>query len=247
MNRKQSLWALLLILAVAIASCSSPDDEDAAPGPGPSDAELAEQVDVGPEGDGLEDLEDLEDPEVETIEPEVLNANNLARVFIAANGNDSNAGNNAGSAVRSIDRAFSLVRPGGTIVFQAGTYPPLKIIGKSGSSGAPIRLEASGSVEFRDSDYRSNAGILVRNSNHLEIVGMRTRHTLWAIYVENSHNMTIRGNDFGDIGQEGIRIKGGSSNIRIDSNTVADTGRRTDLDWVNGEGCLLYTSDAADE
>lgn len=240
MNSK--LWRLLLVIVLIVAACSGDETDDMTANPEDSAAQ-AEQVDVGPDIDP--ETEPVPSstvvPEVETIEPEVLESNKLSRVYIAANGNDGSNGANPNSAVRSIDRAFSLIQPGGSIIFQPGTYPPLRVIGKQGSPGAPIRLEASGSVEFRDKDYKSGAGILVENSQHLEIVGMRTRRSLWAIYVVNTHNLTIRGNDFGDIGQEGIRIKGGSSNVRIEANTVSDTGRRTDKGPSNGEGIYLGT------
>jgi len=175
------------------------------------------------------------------VTPSVLRASKLARVFVAPNGNDGNGGGSADKAVKSIDRAISLLQPGGTVVFQAGTYAPLKIIGKRGASGAPIRIEASGQVEFRDKDYKSGAGILIRDSQYIEVVGMRTRRSLWGIYMENSHHVTLRANDVGDVGQEGIRIKAGSSNVRIDGNTVADTGRRTDKGHANGEGIYIGT------
>lgn len=229
-----------MLFAALVTACSGDDDvDDAALGDNPN----IDQLDVGPDtqGDGGETTTVPGDD----VEPTVLGSAKFSRVFVAPNGNDGKSGENPANAVKTIDRAISALNPGGTVVFQPGTYPPLRIINKSGASGAPIRIEASGQVEFRDRDYKSGAGILIRDSKHIEVIGMRTRRSLWGIYMENSHHVTLRSNDVGDVGQEGIRVKAGSSNVRIEGNTVADTGRRTDKGHANGEGIYIGTGTPA--
>jgi hypothetical protein len=51
----------------------------------------------------------------------------------------------------------------------------------------------------------------------------------------------VSASDVADVGQEGIRVKGGSTNIHLESNTIADTGRRTDNGRANGEGIYIGT------
>ena len=235
---------LLLSLVAAVGlltACSNDTETNDASSDAPASA--AEQPEVGPavQTDSGGVTTTTTTAQANEIEPSVLSETKRARVFVAANGNDSRSGENAGQAVASLNRALSILAPGGTVVFQPGTYAPLRIEGVNGAAGSPIRLEAAGNVEFRDKNYSSGAGILIRNSRHLEVVGMSTRHSLWGIYMENSHNVTLRGNNVGDVGQEGIRIKAGSTNVRIDGNTVADTGRRTDKGHANGEGIYIGT------
>lgn len=237
--RRKIVLSLLLVAAL-ITACSGEGANENADGDNPN----VDQLDVGPDvqgdGGGTTTITPENSPDG-AVEPSVLRAVKLSRVFVAANGNDGKTGESPANAVKSIDKAISLLAPGGTVVYQAGTYPPLQIVNKRGASGAPIRIEASGQVEFRDGDYKSGAGILIRDSQHVEIIGMRTRRSLWGIYMENSHHVTLRSNNVGDVGQEGIRIKAGSSNVRIEGNTVADTGRRTDKGHANGEGIYIGT------
>lgn len=163
------------------------------------------------------------------------------RIYLAVSGDDASSGADPGQAVRTLDRALDVLLPGGTVFFQEGVYEPLELDGIQGTEGLPIRLEAVGRVEFRDDDYSSGAGILIHNSEHLEVVGMVVRRSLWGIYIDNSSNIAVLNNDIGDIGQEGIRVKGGSFNVVIDRNVVADTGRRDDNGPANGEGIYLGT------
>lgn len=165
----------------------------------------------------------------------------LTKVFVATDGNDRRSGAGVDDAVKTLDRALGLLAPGGTVQFTEGVYEPLTISNISGAAGAPIRLTASGRVEFRDTDYRSGAGILVENAAHIEITGMNVRQALWGIYVDNSQNIKISKNDVSDIGQEGIRVKGGSSQIRIEENSISLTGRRSDNGPANGEGIYIGT------
>ncbi len=240
---RATLFALIASISI-LAACSG-DDQAA---PVVPDVNV-DQPEIGPavsdDSSGTTTIDPGSAGTSEAVEPTVLRETKLGRVFVAPNGNDGRSGEGAGQAVASLDRALSILAPGGTVVFQPGTYGPLKIDGVNGSAGSPIRLEAAGAVEFRDDDYRSGAGILIRNSQHIEVVGMTVRRALWGFYIENAHHITVRANNVGDIGQEGIRIKGGSSNIRIDGNTVADTGRRTDKGEANGEGIYIGTGTPA--
>jgi len=238
------LGLIVASLAIIISACSS-DDPTTQANPPSGTQDTVEQPEIGPETTTSTSRATL-DESAQTIvdsvpEVSVLPDAKLGRVFLAPNGNDNNSGESGAQARRTLGAALSILEPGGTVIFQPGTYAPLKIDGISGASGAPVRLEASGVVEFRDDDYKSSAGILIRNSQYVDVVGMQVRHALWGIYIDNAHNITVRGVNVGDIGQEGIRVKGGSSNIRLDGNTVADTGRRTDKGLANGEGIYIGT------
>lgn len=160
-------------------------------------------------------------------------ATELRTVQISASGSDANSGLD-GSPVRTLDRALELVAADGTILFQAGNYEPIRLVGLDG-----VSLEGESGVVFRDGDYRSGAGIRVENSSNISISGMTVNHALWGIYVSNSHDVLLHGNTVSDIGQEAVRIKSGSSNVTIEENVISHTGRRSGDS--NGEGIYIGT------
>jgi len=135
----------------------------------------------------------------------------------------------------------AIADPGDSIVFQSGTHDALRIVGVSGTEQNPIRIFAANGAEFRSGSYSREAGILVRDSRNIEIVGVTVRHALWGVYIQNSHGISLLASDIRDIGQEVVRIKDGSSNILIEGNTIADSGRRTDNSHANGEGVYIGT------
>ena len=61
------------------------------------------------------------------------------------------------------------------------------------------------------------------------------------MYIDNAHGISLLNSDIRDIGQEIVRIKGGSSDILVEGNTIADSGRRTDNSHANGEGVYIGT------
>ena len=161
-------------------------------------------------------------------------------VYVSPNGNDSNQGTSQ-SPVGSLDRALDLASAGDSIVFTAGTHDALRITGVNGTERNPIRIVGAPGSEFRSSSYSREAGILVRDSTNIEIVDVNVRHALWGVYIQNSHGIDLLDSDIRDIGQEVVRIKDGSSNILVEGNMIADSGRRTDNDHANGEGVYIGT------
>ena len=136
--------------------------------------------------------------------------------------------------MRTLDRALDLVADDGVIRFESGTYEPIRLVGLDG-----VSLAGEGNVTFRDGDYFGGAGIHVENSSNISISGVTVNQALWGIYVSDSHGVVLQNNTVSDIGQEAIRIKGGSSNVTIDSNLISHTGRRSS--HSNGEGIYIGT------
>ena len=128
-------------------------------------------------------------------------------------------------------------------MFASGTYSPIRVAGLNGTSSNPIRIVGSSGTQFRSGSYSREAGILVRDSSNVEIVNVEVRTALWGVYIQNSHGIKVLDNDIRDIGQEIVRIKDGSSNILVQGNTLADSGRRTDdpRGHANGEGVYIGT------
>ena len=128
-------------------------------------------------------------------------------------------------------------------MYAPGTYGAIRINGVHGTANEPIRIVGSEGTQFRSTSYSREAGILIRDSTNIEIVGVEVRHALWGVYMVNSHGISLLNNDIRDIGQEIIRIKDGSSNVLVEGNSLADSGRRTDdpRGHANGEGVYIGT------
>ena len=126
-------------------------------------------------------------------------------------------------------------------MFTAGTHDALRITGVHGTSSNPVRIVGAPGSEFRSGSYSREAGILVRDSTNIEIVDVTVRRALWGVYIQNSHDISLLDSDIRDIGQEVVRIKDASSDILVEGNTIADSGRRTDNNHANGEGVYIGT------
>ena len=179
-------------------------------------------------------------PRTPTTQAPAAQSLNTSTVYVSTSGNDSNNGSRQ-APVASFERAVQLSNPGHSIVFEPGRYAPIRVVGVNGTAANPIRIVGNSNVEFRSTSYSREAGVLVKDSNNVEITGITVRHALWGVYIQNSHGIELHNSDIGDIGQEAVRIKDASSNILVQGNTIADTGRRTDNDHANGEGVYIGT------
>lgn len=227
----------VLLFVVLIAACSSSDKGALNPGNQSGD-QTAPTTETA--GAGVTTTSNAPTTTSTTEAPTTTVPPPLSIVQISPAGSDANFGG-ADGPVASIERAIERLAPGGTIQFAPGQYRPLIISGLDGTADSPIRLQGLPGTEFRADGYSADAGILIENSSYIEVVGMTVRQALWGIYVSNSTGILILDNDVADIGQEAIRIKDGSSSIVIDSNRIADTGRRTDQGVPNGEGIYIGT------
>jgi hypothetical protein len=144
---------------------------------------------------GLANVDYL-DFEAGTIQP----ANAL---YVATNGNDSNAGTLA-APLRTIQRAVDLAQPGHTIYIRGGTYAPstnIQIL-KNGTSSQPItmrnyhneRVILDGeNMPYTPGDVGSTIPRPERGAIHIEgdwwrIIGLEIIHGPYGIYGQDSHN-----------------------------------------------------------
>ena len=236
-HRAFAFGCLLLLFIVGCASSAQvvrpqPDDSD------------------GVTRTTIESTEDSESNERQPPQPltrddqpeiSVAGAQVFREVYVSPSGNDEADGATPSTAVRSFAVALEKLEAGGTVFFAAGQHDPIRIEGVNATSAQPLVITAQTGAVFIDSDYRSGAGVLVENSSYIELRGFSVRRALWGIYIDNSHHVEVSNVDIADVGQEALRVKGGSSNITIRGNTIADTGRRTDQGPANGEGIYLGT------
>jgi hypothetical protein len=233
MFRVFALSTALLAAAGCATNVSTTTDESEAPGTeGPSEeygAESAAPNVAPPAGVGA------------------IGSSAGRTIHVSTSGNDANSGTSTGAAVRTAGKALSLARAGDTILFAAGTYPPLTVQNKSGASGAPITLRASGTVSFTSGSYDRSACILVKNAAHLVVDGFVAKRCLWGILVEGARNVTIRRNLVQDIGQEGIHVRLASESVLIHRNRIHALGKRGGEYVRWGEGIYIgYGADGGE-
>jgi len=167
---------------------------------------------------------------------------NECSLYVANNGSDSNSGRSSGAALRNVQTAIGRSSAGDTVCLARGTYPaPILVANKQGSAAQPITLQPmpgdEGEVDVRDGSASLRTGVEVRNSSHINIVGLDIQQVLRGIQYNSVTGGSVVGNVVANIQQEGIRagalvgsqglVGGPSTNIRIASNTIRDTGNRT--------------------
>ncbi|MGE5399300.1 MAG: DUF1565 domain-containing protein [Ignavibacteriales bacterium] len=166
----------------------------------------------------------------------------------AKSGNDANSGYPQSSAFRTIKKAVSVMSPGDICQVNAGNYPERVTITRSGTSGSPIVIKASGAgvitrgftivadnikidgFEITGTDPRSwkdGAGIHIRGRNcvisnnyihNVFLEGIRLGDDLTSAATSSC---TVTGNRMIRCGQAGIQICG--QNNLIENNEISGT------------------------
>ncbi len=144
-------------------------------------------------------------------------------IYVDPAGDDSRNGQSSAQSVRTPERALALAEPGDTLLFAAGRYGPLVIEGRE---DLEIRGLGEGDATFSSGSYEVDAGIHVRDSSMIVIVGLAVRESLWGVQVERSSDVAIDRLDISDLGQEAIHVWDNSTRVSITRNTISDTGNR---------------------
>lgn len=129
---------------------------------------------------------------------------NAATYYLSPDGSDSSGSGSSSSPWFTLNKAWSVIKPGDTVYLKGGTYrynSSQSLMGKSGSSSAPIRIwavEGEKPVITPSSSYDGTRGINI-DSDYLHIKGLeitgykqRTSSALYyGIVAENSNHITF--------------------------------------------------------
>jgi Pel9A-like, right handed beta helix region/Protein of unknown function (DUF1565) len=153
-----------------------------------------------------------------------------ATLYVATNGSDTNAGTLT-APLLTIQRAVSLVSPGGTIAVRGGTYPLTTniTITKSGTSGAPLALtNYQGEPVVIDAEalpYTPGAvgstipsgqrGAIHMEASYWRLTGLEIEHGPYAIYCNNCNNNIFDRLVTHDNYETGLQLQGSSANNLI--------------------------------
>jgi len=171
-----------------------------------------------------------------------------SELFVSPDGVDRPEGGwNIDDPLRTPAFAVAVSQPGDTIYVLPGTYDPLTI-----SSRENLAVKAfSGEAIFTSGSYDQLAAVLIEDSADIVVEGLRAQRSLWGLRVSNSRDVTLRGNEVIDIGQEAIHVLDKSHDVRVEDNIIDTTGQRPGgngrFDFADfGEGIYLGTGGLLD-
>ena len=248
-------WRRTALLAVAccfvLIGCSSNATEPATSG-----------LVNGSAADSLDDTTDIapliEEPALETssttssrapsttVAPTTLPSTttttitSFQEVFLAPNTGDPGA-SLQGPVATDLDEALELLAPGGTIRLAPGVHKPIALEDYVGNAAAPLRIVAMDGAVIHAAALNIDAAVRIKGSSHVVLQNLQLEHALWGLVIEGSRGVALFDSTVSDIGQEAIRVRDGSSQIRIERNSVFNTGMRSDIEHQSGEGIYIGT------
>ena len=215
--------------------------------------------------DSIGDLPTLQ--HLKSIRPAYVTTIGAAGVFhVAPGGDDANDGS-AAAPWATLQHAAEAVQPGDSVLVRDGTYTGFEIQ-QSGTAEQPIVFKAAGQNVVVDAvnPVRGRDNINVEGADYVVIEGFRVRDAERAgIRVVIARGVVVRDNVVGPNGKWGI-FTGFAPDVQILHNEtfgaadehgiyVSNSDAADDNPVIRGNvsydnnanGCLLYTSDAADE
>ncbi|NQV03494.1 MAG: right-handed parallel beta-helix repeat-containing protein [Bacteroidia bacterium] len=173
--------------------------------------------------------------------------------YVSTNGNDANNGLSQTTAFGSLARAFTVIRPGGTIRILPGTYNTGIGLQLCGDSAAPITVEGYQGVPVLDGQNRIAIGIFCEGCKNMIFRNLKIQYyTDIGIGLENGNTFVFRNLEVLENGHAvqltGWKIEGYgihvdySENIEIRNNTVYRNGPEPQLfpDYLMGTGINTY-------
>ncbi|GIE80779.1 hypothetical protein Aph02nite_67290 [Actinoplanes philippinensis] len=151
-------------------------------------------------------------------------------LYVATNGNDANAGTQA-APFATIQKAISLITPGGTIAVRGGTYALSSNIQitRSGTSSAPITLTAYGServiIDGEALGYTPGAvgstipaaqrGAIHMEASYWKLAGLEIINGPYGVYCAGCNNNTFERLVTRDNYETGFQLQNSSANNLI--------------------------------
>ncbi len=152
------------------------------------------------------------------------------QLYVATNGNDSNAGTSA-APLRTIQKAVDAAGPGTTISVRGGTYAPsttIKLL-KNGTASQPIILRNHENerviIDGENMPYtpgavgstipRADRGAVHVEGDHWQLMGLEIIHGPYGVFAVDINNTVFERLITRDNYESGLHIQGSSSNNRI--------------------------------
>ena len=133
--------------------------------------------------------------------------------------------------VKSVAEAIQIAEPCESICLNSGVYSEIELKGVDGGLiGITITSAPNHVAIIKNDDYRG-AGVKLLHSRNIVIKNLFITGGMYGVYAFSSSNLTLLNNTITDVGQEGIIVKAGDSdlildNIAIRKNKISFTGNR---------------------
>lgn len=157
--------------------------------------------------------------------------------------NDSSGNGAKSSPWCTINYGISHINGGDRLYVRAGTYnEDVYVSGPAGTAAKPTIIQSYprlGAIIMGDGV--DSGRVKIANTSYIVFDGFRVTNFNQGIFVESSSQITVQYCAVYNIGQEGIHVHYGSSNVTINRCAVHDTGV-----WqYNGEGIYIGTGDSS--
>ncbi len=173
-------------------------------------------------------------------------------VYVSPEGGASADGQTVETAVDSLVQALAIAIPGDEIRLLPGTYPFTRLEGVGGTADAPITVTApDGGVVFDPQTVDGSDALSMRSVEYIDFSGFTIRGGIHGSFIQASNNLTFTDMRWEDVGQEGVQINEGSTDILFERCAVIGTGlREGDLGGIPyanfGEGFYLGADSGVD-
>lgn len=176
-------------------------------------------------------------------------------LYVSPAGSDAHSGESPIKALKTPAAAVTRATAGTIVRFDAGSYPPLKISGKTGTAGQPIIFEAMPGKEqqacFTSGKLQGGTGIEVISSAFVHLRGLCVTNSQKGINFDSVSHCSMQSNLVQNLGQEALHVGRlhtfdeskkflgpSSEHVLISGNRVEGTGK---VAAEYGEGIYIGT------
>lgn len=180
---------------------------------------------------------------------------NATILHVSPTGNDAHSGESPTQALKTPAAAVARATAGTIVRFDAGSYPPLKISGKTGTAEKPIVFEAEPGKErqalFTSGKLEGGTAVQVELSSHVHVRNLCLTNSQKGICFDSVSHGSMQNNLVQNLGQEALHVgrlhtfDGSkkflgppSEHVLVRGNQVSGTGK---VKAVYGEGIYIGT------
>jgi hypothetical protein len=139
----------------------------------------------------------------------------------------------------SLGAALEQAKPGDSIQMADGVYTDKFVATTPGTADKPIFLCGGSGAVIDGGGVKGGYGFHLKGASHWRLVGFTVRNAQKGVMADKVQGAVIQQLTVEQIGDEGIHLRGFSTDNLVQANTVRDTGHRRD---TFGEGIYVGTA-----
>jgi Right handed beta helix region len=143
------------------------------------------------------------------------------------------------SNIAQLRKAVAAAKPGTVIRLKPGVYKGGIIVTKSGTAAKPIWICGSSRSVLDHSNIRDNSGVKIEKASHVNIAGFTIQSFRKGVVLSGASHISVSDLVIRNIGEEGVKLRYGTTDSMIVKNTIQNTGR---VVAQYGEGIYIGSS-----